>query len=59
MISLGYWPIRGRGQVPRYLFEYLNVDYNDKKYTDREEWFKKDKGGLGLDFPNLPYLIDN
>ena len=59
MISFGYWPFRGIAQVSRYLMEYLNIDYNDKKYTDQEEWFKKDKQGLGLDFPNLPYLIDN
>ena len=43
MISLGYWAIRGRAQVSRYLFEYLNIDYNDKKYTNPDEWFKKDK----------------
>ena len=59
MISLGYWQIRGIAQVARYLLEYLDVDYKDVKYSDRELWFKKDKNSLGLDFPNLPYLIDN
>lgn len=28
------------------------VDYVDKRYSDREEWFAKDKQGLGLEFPN-------
>lgn len=26
-------------------------------YSDRDEWFKQDKENLGLDIPNLPYLI--
>lgn len=28
------------------------------KYTDANQWFHGDKKNLGLDFPNLPYLID-
>jgi len=37
---------------------YYGVNFNDKKYTDPNEWFGKDKTGLGISFPNLPYLID-
>ena len=28
------------------------------KYTEKEKWFDEDKKNLGLDFPNLPYIID-
>lgn len=34
------------------------MDFDDYKYTDYEKWFKDDKLHMGLDFPNLPYLID-
>ena len=56
----GYWPIRGmnRGNLNRYLLAFAGVDFEDKRYT-KEEW-AVDKAGLGMDFPNLPYLkIDN
>ena len=58
MITLGYWAIRGRAEPTRYLLHFLGISFNDKRYTDPEEWFKKDKFNLGLDFPNLPYFID-
>jgi len=61
--TFGYWNIRGFGQPIRFLIQYLGVDHNEKSYIDdggekREEWFKKDKFALGLDFPNIPYWID-
>lgn len=28
------------------------------QYTSPEQWFGNDKQALGLDFPNLPYLIE-
>jgi len=40
------------------LLAYLGVKYTDKHYDNTEEWFGKDKQGLGLEFPNLPYYID-
>jgi glutathione S-transferase len=57
-VVLGYWAIRGLGQSIRYVLEYTNTPYEDKKYD--EDWFgeKGDKEKLGLDFPNLPYLLD-
>jgi len=58
MATLAYYDIRGLAQPIRFLLAYLGVKYTDKHYTDREEWFGKDKQGLGLDFPNLPYYID-
>lgn len=44
--------------MPRLLLAYTGVKYNHKKYTAPDQWFGKDKQSIGLDFPNLPYLID-
>nr|XP_010974222.1 glutathione S-transferase Mu 1-like isoform X2 [Camelus dromedarius] len=48
----------------RLLLEYTGSDYEEKRYTmgdapdyDRSHWLNE-KFKLGLDFPNLPYLID-
>lgn len=48
----------------KFLLEHANAEYVDKLYTcgpppdfDRQDWLKE-KFSLGLDFPNLPYLID-
>ncbi len=57
-VTLGYWKIRGRGQVPRLLLAYTNAFWEDVQYTAPEQWFAADKQSLKLDFPNLPYLID-
>ena len=55
---LGYWGIRGRGQVLRLLLAYTGQPWEDKVYTGPEKWFGAgDKNNLGLEFPNLPYLI--
>ena len=63
-ITIGYWKIRGLQSPVRYLLEYLSVPYEDVMYEqgdapgfDRECWLSV-KPNLGLDFPNLPYLID-
>jgi len=58
---LGYWGVRGRGGVIRMLLHHAEVQFEDKHYVDFETWFKVDKPALaqnGMDFPNLPYLID-
>lgn len=57
-ILFGYWNIRGLGQIARLLLAYTGLKWEDKQYSDEAEWFEKDKKSLGLDFPNLPYLID-
>ena len=61
---LGYWKIRGLAAQIRYMFHYLNVDFEDKLYEagdapdfDKSCWLDV-KGTLGLEYPNLPYLID-
>ncbi|XP_012657142.1 glutathione S-transferase Mu 1 isoform X3 [Otolemur garnettii] len=63
-MTLGYWDIRGLAHAIRLLLEYTDSSYEEKIYTmgdapdyDRSQWLKE-KFKLGLDFPNLPYLID-
>ncbi|KAJ8370233.1 hypothetical protein SKAU_G00102610 [Synaphobranchus kaupii] len=63
-MKLAYWDIRGLAQPIRLLLEYTGTKYEDKFYScgeapnyDKSGWFdEKDK--LGMDFPNLPYLLD-
>jgi len=63
-ILLAYWDIRGLAQPIRYLLEYTGAEWEDKLYAcgpppdyDKKCWFGE-KETLGLDFPNLPYMID-
>lgn len=63
-VTLGYWDLRGLATPIRLLLEYAGAEYTEKLYKcgpppnfDRSEWLN-DKFNLGLDFPNLPYLID-
>jgi len=64
--SLGYWKIRGLAAAARMLLWYIGEkDFEDVRYEvgeapdfDRESWLSV-KFSLGLDFPNLPYLIDH
>uniref|UniRef100_A0A250XWP8 Glutathione S-transferase n=1 Tax=Castor canadensis TaxID=51338 RepID=A0A250XWP8_CASCN len=63
-MTLGYWDIRGLAHAIRLLLEYTDSSYEEKRYTmgdapdyDRSQWLSE-KFTLGLDFPNVPYLID-
>lgn len=61
-LTLGYWQIRGLGHSIRHVLNYVGADYNERSYTfgdsfTRDDWLKE-KFTLGLDFPNIPYLID-
>ncbi|KAM9685317.1 LOW QUALITY PROTEIN: glutathione S-transferase Mu 1-like [Trichechus inunguis] len=63
-MTLGYWDIRGLAHAIRLLLEYTDSNYEEKKYTVGDapdnvssHWLNE-KFKLGLDFPNLPYLID-
>ncbi|XP_064399855.1 glutathione S-transferase Mu 2-like [Halichondria panicea] len=58
-MTLGYWNIRGLGQSIRLMLKYTGTEFNNVQYDERNggSWFD-DKEKLGLDFPNLPYLID-
>ena len=57
-VKLGYWGVRGLGQICRVLLFTSGVNFEDHIYSNYDDWFKKDKINLGLDFPNLPYLIE-
>uniref|UniRef100_A0A8C5M111 glutathione transferase n=1 Tax=Leptobrachium leishanense TaxID=445787 RepID=A0A8C5M111_9ANUR len=64
MMILGYWDIRGLTNPIRLLLEYTETPYEEKLYVsgeapnfDLSQWLDE-KETLGLDFPNLPYLID-
>ncbi|XP_024426357.2 glutathione S-transferase Mu 1 [Desmodus rotundus] len=63
-MTLGYWDVRALAHSIRLLLEYTDSNYQEKKYTigdapdfDKSQWLSE-KFKLGLDFPNLPYLID-
>ncbi|XP_061435986.1 glutathione S-transferase Mu 1-like [Lethenteron reissneri] len=63
-LVLGYWDIRGLAHAIRLLLEYVGEEWEDKLYVvgdapgyDRKAWLEQ-KHKLGLDFPNLPYLLD-
>jgi len=63
-IVLGYWAIRGLAEPSRLALHYAKVSYTDKMYVQgdapeysRDEWLSE-KQKLGLDFPNLPYLLE-
>ncbi|CAH8435161.1 unnamed protein product [Schistosoma turkestanicum] len=58
--KLGYWKIRGLFQPTRLFLEYLGETYEERTYdrSDIDAW-KDDKFKLGLEFPNLPYYIDD
>ena len=61
---LGYWKIRGLAQPIRYLLEYIEHPWEDVTYEQGDapafsiECWTSVKGTLGLDFPNIPYMID-
>ncbi|XP_051021916.1 glutathione S-transferase Mu 2 isoform X2 [Acomys russatus] len=63
-VTVGYWDFRGLAHCIRLLLEYTDTSYEEKRYAtgdgpdfDRSQWLNE-KFKLGLDFPNLPYLID-
>lgn len=63
-LVLGYWNVKGRAEFIRMLLHYLNLPYSEKVYihgpppeNDVSSWFNE-KFSLGMEIPNLPYLID-
>lgn len=57
-IKIAYWGMKGRGEVLRHIAAYTGLDFENKLYTDPNEWFAKDKPLLKCEFPNLPYVLD-
>uniref|UniRef100_A0A0K8RG20 glutathione transferase n=1 Tax=Ixodes ricinus TaxID=34613 RepID=A0A0K8RG20_IXORI len=64
VLVVGYSSARGLAQSIRNLLTYKGVDFEDRRYKygpapnfEKPEW-TKEKNSLGLQFPNLPYLID-
>lgn len=63
--TLVYWPIRGLGQPIRLLLEYTMTGFTDVRIDPgspgesdyKQLWFGV-KPDVGIDFPNLPYLLD-
>ena len=56
-MELGYWNIKGRVEPIRLLLAYTKQEYKDVHPTSKEDWAEK-RSKLGLESPNLPYLID-
>lgn len=56
-VVLGYWGIRGRAQPLRHLLCFCNIPFEDKCYLSPDA-YGKDMAECGIDFPNLPYLLD-
>ncbi|GBN57158.1 Glutathione S-transferase Mu 1 [Araneus ventricosus] len=56
---LAYWNIRGLSEPILYLLHCKNVDFENKTYVHGTDNWQKDKFNLGLDFPNLPYYIED
>lgn len=65
-LVLGYWAIQGLASAARMMLVYKGVDFENKMYAvttkangeyDMSSWMDE-KFKLDLDFPNLPYVID-
>ena len=52
-----YWPIKGLAEHLRWLLNYCAVEYRETTIDDYDKWLAQ-KNGLGLPFPNLPYIVD-
>ncbi|VDM31429.1 unnamed protein product [Hydatigera taeniaeformis] len=62
---LGYWDGRGLAEQIRLLLKYLEIGFVDRRYkvgpalTYNSNAWVLEKFSLGLDFPNMPYFIDD
>lgn len=57
-LVFGYWSTQGVAHPVRWLLSYHKMGFEDKQYSDRNQWFEVDKPALQSDFPNLPYIKD-
>ncbi len=60
VLKVGYWEIRGMVEPIHLVLEYTETPYERivYSYSDTAQWFEKDKKSLGVDFPNIPYLVE-
>jgi glutathione S-transferase len=56
-LTLGYWGIKGIVEPIRWLLHYLQVPFIEENPSDWDNYLSM-RQEKGLDFPNLPYLID-
>ena len=59
-ITVGYWKIRGLVEPIHMYLAYKDVPYEVTAYTyeNAAKWTEDDKKNLGIEFPNIPYIID-
>ena len=57
-LTVGYWGIQGLAHPARLLLSYFKTPFEDRQYTEREEWFVKEKPTLNTPLPSLPYIKD-
>lgn len=61
-LELGYWALRALGEPARLILRQSGAEWKDAAIPLNDEgkalWFGDKKTNMGLDFPNLPYLID-
>ena len=57
-LTIVYWSVQGLAHPIRYLLSHFKVPFEEKVYTDFDEWFSKDKPALKSPMPNLPYIQD-
>mmetsp|Transcript_47145 Transcript_47145/g.54617 ORF Transcript_47145/g.54617 Transcript_47145/m.54617 type:complete len:221 (+) Transcript_47145:29-691(+) len=57
-LVIAYWPMQGSAHPARLLLAYHKIDFEDKYYSDKKDWFENDKKTLKMDLPNVPYLRD-
>ena len=52
-VEFGYWPIKGLGEISRWVLAYTEIFYDE--YEAGEDW-NEVKTTMGFPFPNLPFL---
>lgn len=56
-VKFCYWPIKGIGAINRLTAAYVNIPLEEIEF-DMNSYFSGGKYENGLDFPNLPYIVD-
>jgi len=55
-IKIGYWGFKGLGEYPKLIAAFVGTPIEE--VSEGATWKTEVKNSIGLDFPNLPYLID-